>query len=171
MARSFLGGGYVSGMFTAIGVDYNRFDIGAGAGMSIINGGASQVPAMKTLPIYSGQSTDGDGNGVGCTPTSVTADITALIPQLKAAGITVLEFFNESYQSISAATYAAMYHAAHVLTKPAGITLLCVAGVNDNFGSGNWYASLAAHFPAAQQKLTRSRSTPTHRRATCSRHK
>ena len=72
---------------------------------------------MHPLPLYAEGS---DGNLTDLTPAQCGADIAALAPQLKALGITTLEFGNESYLSESAATYAAQYNAAHIAAQRHG---------------------------------------------------
>lgn len=149
-------GGYVSDLFTNIGVTWNRYAVDSpisSSSLSVINDAHSNNPLMRTLIMY---EQGNDGNGDGLTPTQVTSDITKLIPLLNTYFATTgqpkeLEFLNESYITLNAKQYATLYNAAHVLTQPAGIKLLAVSGTKvfnqQNGGSGSWFQDLASTLP------------------------
>ena len=139
-------------IFAKAGINATRLDIGEGSGIGLLK--TAVAHGMHPLPLY---SEGDDGNLTGLPPAQCGADIAALVPQLKALGITTLEFGNESYLSESAAAYGAQYNAAHVAAQGSGIKLLAVASTDDydraRGGTGSWFTDLINALPGGAGEI------------------
>jgi hypothetical protein len=139
-------------IFMKAGINATRLDIGEGSGIGLLK--TAIADGMHPLPLY---SEGDDGNLTGLTPAQCGADIAALAPQLKALGITTLEFGNESYLSESAATYGAQYNAAHIAAQGSGVKLLAVASTDDydraRGGTGSWFTDLIKALPGGAGEI------------------
>jgi hypothetical protein len=145
-------GWFVDPIFAKAGINATRLDIDEGSGISVLKTAISH--GMHPLPLY----TEGpDGNLTDLTPAQCGAEIAALVPQLKALGITTLEFGNESYLTESAATYGAQYNAAHIAAQGSGVKLLAVATTDqyeeDRGGTGSWFSDLIKALPGGAGEI------------------
>jgi hypothetical protein len=139
-------------IFAKAGINATRLDIGEGSGIGLLKTAISH--GMHPLPLY---AEGNDGNLTDLTPAQCGADIAALIPQLKALGITTLEFGNEPYLSESAVTYGAQYNAAHVAAQGSGVKLLA-ADTTDyeedaRGGPGGWLSDLINALPGGAGEI------------------
>ena len=142
----------VDSIFAKAGINATRLDIGEGSGIGLLKTAISH--GMHPLPLYAEGS---DGNLTDLTPAQCGADIAALVPQLKALGITTLEFGNESYLSESAATYGAQYNAAHIAAQGSGVKLLAAATTDSEEhargGTGSWFGDLIKALPGGAGEI------------------
>jgi hypothetical protein len=142
----------VDSIFAKAGINATRLDIGQGTGIGLLK--TAIADGMHPLPVYT-QGSDGNLNGL--SPAQCATDIAAIVPQLKALGVTTLEFGNESYLTESAATYGAQYNAAHVAAQGSGIKLLAAA-TSDYYehargGSGSWFSDLVKALPGGAGEI------------------
>jgi len=142
----------VDSIFAKARINATRLDIGEGSGIGLLKSAISH--GMHPLPLY---AEGNDGNLTDLTPAQCGADIAALVPQLKALGITTLEFGNESYLTESAATYGAQYNAAHIAAQGSGVKLLAAATTDyeerARGGTGSWFGDLIKALPGGAGEI------------------
>ena len=115
----------LTGSFAAVGVRYERLDVG--------NGNLGEVQqalrhGITPLVLYNAQA--GTGGLVGVSPSQAASNITSIARRLQALAaryprmnkLRAIEFGNEVYVGESVTTYAAQYEAAHRALAASGLS-------------------------------------------------
>lgn len=149
--NSLMNHNYITGLVAglhAIGINSDRIELSSSDTTEVSS--ALSAGLTKSLVLYNRSQLS------GVSAATAVADCNSIVTFMQAHSLTLLEFGNEVYFTLTPQQYAALYHAVHAALVGKGITLICCGAVANNTGSNaspTWINQVIAALPGGAAEV------------------